>query len=211
MITAAITATAALLAASAAPAGEPWEKMTRVQSPPSVWTLATRDGAWLYGDSITVGNGVALARHVHATTGRQVAIDAQSGIPTRPAVDRLAQRVAQRGAPKTLIMATGANDAVDTTRQAGMAAQVTRVRQVVGPRTKIVWVNTLVARPRYAAADAAGTRRVNAAISQSGCVADWHAALSNAGVAKYTRDGVHPNALGQPLWVRILAASLSAS
>ena len=211
---AAIAAATALALTPAAPAPtvEPWESMRRVQSPSSVWTLATSSGYWLYGDSITVGNGAALARTIYARTGRQTAIDANSGIPTRPAVDRLAERVAQRGAPRVLIMATGANDAVDTGRAAGMAAQVARVRRIVGPTTRIVWVTTLVARPRYAAADAAGTGRVNAAIhadrTLNGVVA-WDAALRRAGVMANTRDGVHPVGKGVNLWVGTVAKAAS--
>lgn len=193
---------------------EPWTTMQRVQSPASTWTAATRNGAWLYGDSITVGNGAAAARLVLARTSRQVAVDANSGIPTSNALDRLAQRVKQRGAPPVLIMATGANDAVDQARAHGMTAQVARARSIVGPRTRIVWVTALVARPKHAKADTAGTAVVNAAIVHAANrgrvdqVVHWHTALSKAGVSTHTRDGVHPVGPGAALWVRTVAAAI---
>ncbi len=214
------TIAAAMLAATVtsptiAPAAEAWESMQRTQSPPSVWTAATRSGAWLYGDSITVGTGAQFARTVHARTGQQTAIDANSGIPTRPAVDRLAARVAQRGAPRVLIMATGANDVVDTGRAAKMSGEAARVRNIVGPNTRIVWVTASVERPRTRdknGTDKTGTATVNTALRASGVVdsvADWHRFLSRrAGLrAYYLRDGVHPNTRGQAAWVEVVAGA----
>ena len=178
-----------------------------------MWTAATRDGYWLYGDSITVASGYLAARSIYAATGRQTAIDANSGIPTAPAVDRLAQRVRERGAPRVLIMATGANDAVDPGRAASMASQIARVRAIVGSRTRIVWVSTLVARPKYAQADAAGTSKVNAAVWAAtnrrtvNSSAPWYSNLARAGVYKMTRDGVHPAGAGVALWVSTITSA----
>lgn len=189
-------------------AAETWTTMTRVQSPASSWTTATRDGYWLYGDSITVQTRDATARAIHAATTRQVAVDANSGIPTAPAVDRLAERVKLRGAPRDLIMATGANDAVDPARYATMAANIARVRAIVGPTTRITWVTAMVIRPKTATSDRKGTDAVNYAINTAhkrgtiNRVIPWHTVAAKAGLAKVTRDGVHPNPVGVPLYVK---------
>lgn len=211
-------AVAALTACTAttptAPAPAPWETMTRTQSPASSWTAATRNGAWLYGDSISVANAYLAARLVYARTGRHVAVDANSGVPTKPAIDRLAERVRQRGAPPVVVMATGANDAVDPARARGMGSQIGRVRAIVGPRTRIVWVTALVARPKHVKADAAGTAAVNTAIVHAANyrrvdqVVHWHTALSRAGVSTHTRDGVHPVGKGSTLWAQTVAAAV---
>lgn len=213
-MTSALTATAVALLTACTPAAPAWTTMQRVQSPASTWTAATRAGAWLYGDSITVGNGAAAAKLALTQTGRHVAVDANSGIPTSPALDRLAERVKQRGAPPVLIVATGANDALDPARARGMSAQVARARSIVGPRTRIVWVTVLVARPKHAKADAAGTATVNAAIVHAANrgrvdqVVHWHTVLSRAGVYTHTRDGVHPVGKGAALWAQTVATAV---
>lgn len=214
LLTAPIATPATPPAATPPPVAATWQHMHRVQSPPSQWTLAGRGGHWLYGDSITAPNATRVARALHALTGRHTAVDAHPGIPTKPAVDRLAARVKQRGAPRTLIMATGANDTLAKARIRGLPAQIARVRAIVGPRTRIIWVTALVNRPRYLRHDKAATRQVNTIIHQARArgvindVAPWAGVLTGAGVQAHTRHGVHPVGRGITLWVRTVAAAV---
>lgn len=193
---------------------EPWERMQRVQSPPSVWTAATRSGAWLYGDSITVGTITQTARLVYAQTGEQTAVDANSGIPTAPALDRLTDRARQRGAPKVLVMATGANDAVDPARAAVMSAEVNRARQIVGPGTRVVWVTSWPSRRGSIVNDRLGSQTVNAAIRGAASdrtvdlVIPWDQTVLKHGAGAVTRDGVHPNPTGAALYSELITNTL---
>jgi len=196
-----------------------------VSGPTQIASAIATGGAFVFGDSISVENGGALATALYAATGQTIAIHAWSGRPTAPAVDQLAAWVAQYGCPPVVVMAVGTNDIFDPPV---MAAQVKRVFEIVPPTTKVVWVTTYVSRwnlgHQYGSAayfmaresDLRNTGWVNAQIQNGvgkhprGVVADWYEGLClNPGycLTYYLRDGVHTTALGKNAWVSTVVAA----
>ena len=204
-----------------------WQSGTPFASGPVQITAALASGgAFVFGDSISVENGGALATALYAATGQTLAIHAWSGRPTKPAVDQLATWVAQYGCPPIVVMATGTNDIFDPP---AMAAQVKRVFEIVPPTTKVVWVSVYASRwnlgfPYGSASyfmaresDLRNTGWVNAQIQNGvgknprGVVADWYEGLCmNPGycLSNYLRDGVHTTALGRNAWVATVVAAI---
>lgn len=179
----------------ATPAEASYLTSKRYNSPDSVWASARTKGVWIVGDSITVADYPDLVRAFLAN-GKPVAVDATAGIPTRPALDRLYQRVHKTGFPATIVVALGTNDAC--TDPEGIATEVDRLTKFVPPTTKIVWVNTWAFRRWSYGPDKAGTAEVNRLISEQAArhrnvtVVDWHS-FAGKDPHHYLRDGVHTN------------------
>lgn len=178
-----------------------WTKNRRVLSEDSRFLRAQTGGIWLYGDSITAADARDLAVRLGAH-GLVTAVDATPGIPTTPAVDRLAERVARQGSPDVLVLATGSNDIFAPT---ALGSQTGRVRSVVGPETEIVWVDVYVKRWSKTAAvqsaDLANSQRVNGYIhtAPADVVVGWYGFLlaKSTRPAVYLRDGVHTTESGR--------------
>lgn len=177
-----------------------WNLLGRSTSSDAVFANA-RSGVWVYGDSIMRADYANLAAGL-AGKGVASALDAQAGLPTVPAVDRLAARVARQGSPRVLLMATGSNDIFNPSY---IASQTARVRSLVGLRTTVVWVNVYVRRVSVSATtreyDMRNSRTVNAAIAAGPVdrVVDWYGYLSAkpSRPTAYLRDGVHTTISGQ--------------
>lgn len=204
-----------------------WQGNTPVASGPTqIASALATGGAYVFGDSISVENASALATALVAATGQTLAVHAQSGRPTTPAVDKLAEWVAQYGCPPIVVMATGTNDIFDPP---AMAAQVARVFSIVPEGTKVVWVSIYASRwalgyPYGSEAywgqresDLRNTGWVNAQIQNgignhtNGVVADWYEGLClNPGycLTNYLRDGVHTTTLGKAAWVATVVAGI---
>lgn len=177
-----------------------WTTAIRSTSTDAEFALA-RSGVWVYGDSITRADYGHLAAGLSAR-GLPSAVDAQGSLPSVPAVERLAARVARQGPPRVLVMATGSNDIYRPTFIAGATRTV---RAVVGPTTRVVWVNVFVRRASVGAtmqaADLVNTKAVNAAtaLAPADAVVDWYGYLTKdpARLTTHLRDGVHTTAVGQ--------------
>ena len=93
-------AVAAALATTAVLAAPPHPRRLAGQRPHAVpertWQAARTNGIWMFGDSITAADSPALAALLRAS-GRPLAVDATPGIPTRPAVDLLVERLRRSG------------------------------------------------------------------------------------------------------------------
>ncbi len=190
-----------------------WNVLGRTTSPDAVFAAA-RSGVWVYGDSITRSDYDNLATSLVAK-GIVSAVDAQGGLPTTPAVDRLAVRVAAQGPPRVLVMATGSNDIFNPSY---IATQTKRVRSIVGSTTKIVWVNVYVKRTSVSATmqtyDLRNSRTVNAAIGAAPAnrVVDWYGFLlaKSSRPGAYLRDGVHTTSSGQAARNALIVAKVTS-
>ena len=189
---AAALATTAVLAAPL-PTHAAWQDNARTQSPERTWQAARTNGIWMFGDSITAADSPALAALLRAS-GRPLAVDATPGIPTRPAVDLLVERLRRSGAPQRLVMALGTND-----RDAGaVGAQVARVMNAVPPTTRVYWVNVWKHRGLNGTTenDRSVTAAINAVIGRADRrhanleTVDWWATVE-ANPRHFLRDGVH--------------------
>ena len=114
----------------------PCEPEPRTARPMSKSAPATyrRAVAWTYGDSITFQSRQHLRRVVTVRT----AVDAHWGRDTKSAVDALAADVRRHGAPPVVVMAVGTNDLSNVS---ALRAQVSRARQLLPRRTRLVWVD----------------------------------------------------------------------
>ncbi|EAP97707.1 hypothetical protein JNB_19593 [Janibacter sp. HTCC2649] len=189
-----------------------WKLLGRTTSTDASFKAA-KAGVWVYGDSITRADYADLAASLTAK-GVPSAVDAQGGLPTLPAVDRLAARVARQGSPRILLMATGSNDIF---RPTFVGSAATKVRALVGPGTKIVWVNTYVKRTRVPATmqtyDLRNSMSVNTAVTTArvNVVVDWsgflRAKASRPGA--YLSDGVHTTPLGRDARNALILAKIA--
>lgn len=159
-------------------------------------------GVWLYGDSITYQNRLALYPHL----GR-VSADAYWGRATAPTVQALGSDVHRtRRYPSVVIMAIGTNDLANP---AGMEQQVRLARAVIPQSTRLLWVNTYTD-----TVDEATMAAINDAIaSVPGVqVVDWHyyneAWSAGAETSPLLSDGVHLSCLGQYVWVNMIHRAL---
>lgn len=196
-------AAAALLAFTpAAPAqgAQSWETMTRRVSTDTYFELAT---VWYYGDSITVATYSPLVKAVYARHGIHTAVDANAGIPTTPAVERLIERLRTTShRPSRIILALGSNDAVYS--PAAVAPALVRAREALGPGVQITFIRMFVKRakatPTVQAAELANCKTINASIPAgvADITVDWYGFLAQSSwrQSTYLADGVHTTALG---------------
>lgn len=159
---------------------------------------------WLYGDSITHQNRLAL---YPTLTRGSIAADTWWGRTTAPTVQALGADVhATRHRPSVVVMATGTNDLADP---AGMARQVQLARAVLPTTTRLLWVNAYTD-----TVDAGTLAAVNDAIaSVAGVqVIDWayynEAWKGDGGTSPLLSDGIHLSCLGQTVWVNLVRRSI---
>ncbi|MCH8612457.1 SGNH/GDSL hydrolase family protein [Arsenicicoccus dermatophilus] len=180
---------------------------------------------WVYGDSITVGTAASLGNQVAPQLRTSLAVDAQNSIPTTPATDRLLDRLrVTRNRPRVLVFALGTNDApvlypslaVPNSRPADVWKDLAAVRQVLGSRTSIIFVDTYLNR-RYAPTDRvraiemANARLINAQARRSriaDAIVPWYAAVAKD-ERRYLTDGVHPTPAGVDLRTALIMPVLA--
>ncbi|ONI88784.1 hypothetical protein ALI22I_17525 [Saccharothrix sp. ALI-22-I] len=125
----------------------PWEGSSKaISTATTIRQVRDADGLFMFGDSIAVQDGYALALRLRGRTGDLLAVHNWSGRPTAPAVDALAEWAQTYGLPRRLLMATGSNDIFTPPV---FAAQVDRALAIAGPTRTVYWVNTQVSRRRY--------------------------------------------------------------
>lgn len=127
----------------------PWQQWGNAISSPEI-IRAVRDagGIYMFGDSISVQDGHALAERLH-DFNTLLAVHNWSGRPTTPAVDVLEDWAASYGLPQRILMATGTNDIFNPPV---FAAQVDRTMSIVGSTRTVYWVNVQACRTKYSAA-----------------------------------------------------------
>lgn len=207
---AAVLATTAVLAAPL-PTHAAWQDNTRTQSPERTWQAARTNGIWMFGDSITAADSPELAALLRSS-GRPLAVDATPGIPTRPAVDLLIERLRRAGAPQRMVMALGTND-----RDArAVGAQVARVMNAVPPTTTVYWVNVWKHRWLNSTSehDREVTAAINAVIGRADRrhanleTVDWWATVE-ADPRHFLRDGVHTLPAGRSTRNQLILEAVS--
>lgn len=189
----------------------PWSNMTRLL----VDGRNLRAGVVIYGDSTTMPAARALVAKIERK-GRDARADVNAAIPTGAAVDRAIKYLRNRRhtgnpPPRTIVMAVGANDTVNS-RWSGpgkVRGNVERLRRAAGPKVRIVWVNVYAhsTRPKSRAVGVTRARsaQVNAAIRTARVggrpavtrVVDWYGYVAKRNPNRLLRDGVHTRPIGQ--------------
>ncbi|MEV4262499.1 hypothetical protein [Kribbella sp. NPDC049584] len=140
-----------------------WTILSRsISATATITYVRDHDGVCMFGDSIAVQDGKALATRLLSTTGASLAVHNWSGRPTAPAVDALENWAIKYGLPRRILMATGTNDIFNPPV---FAAQVDRAMRIVGPNRKVVWVNTQISRTAKSAAIQVADQRNSAWIN----------------------------------------------
>lgn len=159
----------------------------------SNWTLQTLEWGWI-GDSITYRCASRLRAAFGASPATSFAVRAHSGQNWQGSMDWLDSVTYM---PDKLVVALGSNDVQNPF---GVAAQIDRLKTIIGPGVELFLVDTYVNRPGYPNHDLRNSGQVNQALR--GAVDDahyieWVGALTatvGRGVAldNYIQDGVHP-------------------
>jgi hypothetical protein len=178
------------------------------------------NGVFMFGDSISVQDGKALAIRLAGRDGSQLAVHNWASRPTVGAVDALAQWAAKYGLPHRILMASGSNDIFDPPK---FAAQVDRAMSIAGRNRTVFWVNLQVVRKLDATTQLADQRNSSWLNMQ---LYDAQEKYPNLRIirwaewlwvkpyrlANYLRDGVHPSVpLGQDARNELIVQSLVAS
>jgi hypothetical protein len=122
----------------------PWQGLSKaIATEATIRRVLSVNGVFMFGDSIAVQDGKALALRMKSELGLELAVNNWSGRPTKDTVDALVDWRSKYGLPRRVLMACGTNDIFTPPV---MAAQIDRAMSVVGPRTTVFWVNTQVAR-----------------------------------------------------------------
>ncbi|HEY3509093.1 MULTISPECIES: hypothetical protein [Kribbella] len=139
-----------------------WTILSRsISTAATVAYVRDHDGVCMFGDSIAVQDGKALASKLLGR-GISLAVHNWSGRPTMPAVDALENWALKYGLPRRILMATGTNDIFNPPV---FAAQVDRTMRIVGSNRKVVWVNTQISRVAKSAAIQVADQRNSAWIN----------------------------------------------
>ncbi|WP_344844423.1 hypothetical protein [Kribbella ginsengisoli] len=121
-----------------------WKGLSKaVATEATIERVLSVNGVFMFGDSLGVQDGKALALRLKSKLGLELAVNNWSGRPTKDTVDALANWRANYGLPRRIVMACGTNDIFNPPM---MAAQIDRAMSLVGQRTTVFWVNTQVAR-----------------------------------------------------------------
>lgn len=121
----------------------PWRELTRsISDDAQIRRVLAGDGVFMFGDSIGVQDGDALALRL---TGLPLAVDNWSGRPTEAAVDALQTWATTYGLPNRILMAVGTNDIF---KPPAFGPQVKRAMEIAGPGRTVYWVNTRVSRTK---------------------------------------------------------------
>ncbi|WP_405067346.1 hypothetical protein OG558_37890 [Kribbella sp. NBC_01510] len=183
-----------------------WTVLSRaIASEATITYVRDHDGVYMFGDSIAVQDGKALATRLLSRSGASLAVNNWSGRPTAPAVDALQSWASRYGLPRRILMATGTNDIFNPP---AFAAQVDRTMNIVGSHRTVVWVNTQIARTTKSAtvqlADQRNSAWVNSQLSDAQKkypnlrIVRWaeYLAAKPARLTMYLREGVHTTVPG---------------
>jgi hypothetical protein len=183
-----------------------WTALSRaIASEATITYVRDHDGVYMFGDSIAVQDGKALATRLLSRSGASLAVHNWSGRPTAPAVDALQSWASRYGLPRRILMATGTNDIFNPP---AFAAQVDRTMNIVGSHRTVVWVNTQIARTTKSAtvqlADQRNSAWVNSQLSDAQKkypnlrIVRWaeYLAAKPARLTMYLREGVHTTVPG---------------
>lgn len=122
----------------------PWTGLTKAISTAStIERTRQNNGVFMFGDSLGVQDGKALAQRLLSALNLPIAVNNWSGRPTKETVDALAQWKANYGLTRRILMASGTNDIFTPSV---FAAQVDRAMGIAGTSRTVFWVNTQVAR-----------------------------------------------------------------
>jgi hypothetical protein len=199
-----------------------WTTMSRaISTATTIRYVVAHDGVVMFGDSIAVQDGKALATRLMGRTGDSLAVNNWSGRPTTPAVDALQNWATTYGMPRRILMATGTNDIFNPPV---FAAQVDRTMSIVGPDRKVIWCNTQVARTAQPAsvqlADQRNSAWVNLQLDNAQkrypnlIIVRWaeYLAAKPARLIWYLRDGVHTTVpYGQDARNELMVQALAAA
>jgi hypothetical protein len=120
-----------------------WTNASRaIAAPATIRQVRDANGIYMFGDSISVRDGKALAERLY-DFDTLLAVHNWSIRPTTPAVDALEEWAGTYGMPQRILMATGTNDIFNPPV---MAAQIDRTMSIVGPTRTVYWVNVQAAR-----------------------------------------------------------------
>ncbi|TDD19526.1 hypothetical protein E1218_23910 [Kribbella turkmenica] len=187
----------------------------------AVQAVVARDGVFMFGDSIAVQDGKALATRLKDRTGDIMAVHNWSGRPTTPAVDALQEWATKYGMPRRILMATGTNDIFNPPV---LAAQIERTMKIAGPNRTVVWCNIQVARSNQSAsvqlADQRNTAWINLQLSDAQKrhpnlrIVRWaeYLAAKPARLTMYLRQGIHTTVpYGQDARNELMVQALAAT
>ncbi|WP_237745150.1 GDSL-type esterase/lipase family protein [Kribbella catacumbae] len=185
--------------------GQPvvWQqKGKRISPDEQVRRVRREDGIVMFGDSISVQDGEALAKLLASRTGDSLATHNWSARPTGPAVDAVQQWSDDFGLPRRILICLGSNDIFEPS---GFVEQVDRVMRIAGPDRTVFWVNIYVARTKQPAAvrlaDQQNSQWLNAQLAAAQRrypnlrIVPWAEFLAAEPQRPTTllRDGVHPS------------------
>ncbi|MGW7686733.1 hypothetical protein ACWGID_38700 [Kribbella sp. NPDC054772] len=184
-----------------------WERQARaISNEAQIRRARENDGVFMFGDSIGVQDGPALARQL-TKLGISIAVHNWAGRPVTPAVDALDTWAQDYGLPHRILMSVGSNDIFTPP---AVAAQVDRTMQIVGDERTVYWVNVQAARTAHGVdvkvSDQRNSAWINLQLSDAQRrydnlrIVHWaeHLASSPNRLARYLRDGLHPSVpLGQ--------------
>ncbi|MFF0338594.1 hypothetical protein [Kribbella sp. NPDC004875] len=184
-----------------------WERQARaISNEAQIRRTRETDGVFMFGDSIGVQDGPALARQL-SKLGISIAVHNWAGRPVTPAVDALDTWAQEYGLPHRILMSVGSNDIFTPP---AVAAQVDRTMQIVGEERTVYWVNVQAARTAHGAdvkvSDQRNSAWINLQLAEAQRrydnlrIVHWaeHLASSPNRLARYLRDGLHPSVtLGQ--------------
>lgn len=184
-----------------------WEGFARaISNEAQIRRTRETDGVFMFGDSIGVQDGPALATQL-AQLGISIAVHSWAGRPVTPAVDALDTWAQEYGLPHRILMSVGSNDIFTPP---AVAAQVDRTMQIVGDERTVYWVNIQAARtalgPDIKVADQRNSAWINLQLAEAQRrydnlrIVHWaeHLASSPNRLARLLRDGLHPSVpLGQ--------------
>lgn len=179
-----------------------WERQARaISNEAQIRRTRETDGVFMFGDSIGVQDGPALARQL-SKLGIAVAVHNWAGRPVTPAVDALDTWAQDYGLPHRILMSVGSNDIFTPP---AVAAQVDRTMQIVGDERTVYWVNVQAARTAHGPAVQVSDQRNSAWINLQLAnaqrrydnlrIVPWaeHLASKPNRLARLLRDGLHPS------------------
>ncbi|MET9313894.1 hypothetical protein ABZX12_18940 [Kribbella sp. NPDC003505] len=176
------------------------------------------NGVFMFGDSISVQDGKALAIRLQDRDGSPLAVNNWSSRPTSGAVDALQQCASAYGLPRRVLMASGSNDIFDPPK---FAAQVARAVSIVGQNRILYWVNIQVVRKSVTSTMQLADQRNSSWLNMQ--LYDQQEKYPNLRIIRwaewlwvkpyrllnYLRDGVHPTVpLGQDARNELIVQSL---
>jgi hypothetical protein len=199
-----------------------WTTFSRaIASEATIKSVVARDGVFMFGDSIAVQDGRALATRLSGRTGDSLAVHNWSGRPTAPAVDALQAWATRYGMPRRILMATGTNDIFNPPV---FAAQIDRTMKIAGPNRTVVWCNIQVARTNQSVsvqlADQRNSAWINVQLSDAQKrhpnlrIVRWAECLAAkpSRLTMYLRQGIHTTVpYGQDARNELMVQALAAT